>query len=217
MISKSLNYDKLSAVKNTPIDFATLISILPRYKSPKDKIASLEKKEMLIRLKKGLFVVHPSISREILSKELIANHLYGPSYISLESALSYHHLIPERVYQISSVTMKRGKKYHTSLGVFNYQNVPVDYFSIGVEQKFTESQAIFLIATPEKALCDQILLTKGLRLQSVKSIKLFLEEDLRIDLSERSHWDIEIIKSCISVGKKKNELTMLLKLLQSYG
>ncbi len=206
----------LAPFRNTPIDYASLISLLRHYKSPKDKIAAMEKQQQLIRIKKGLFVVAPSEGMATISKELIANHLYGPSYVSLESALSYHSLIPERVYLVSSVSIKRGKKYDTPFGRFDYRAVPPEYFSVGIQQRVTDSDTTFLIASPEKALCDMIVLSSRLRLQSAKAVQLFLEEDLRIDLMEYKNWNIEIIRACIAVGKKKSELNHLLKLLHSY-
>lgn len=199
---------------NIPIDYATLVAVLNQYRSPKDKIAALEKKGQLTRLKKGLFVVNPKISHCEISRELIANHLYGPSYVSLESALSYYKLIPERVYHVRSVTVKRAKQFTTPLGFFDYKTVPDTYFSIGIHQEKTESESVFMIASPEKALCDMIVLTSGLRLQSVKAVRSYLEEDLRVDLSEKRVWSTEIIRQCIEVGKKKNALMQLLKLLE---
>lgn len=205
----------LARFGNIPIDYATLASVLYQYRSPKDKIATMEKKQQLIRLKKGLFVVAPKISKSEISRELIANHLYGPSCISLESALSYYGLIPERVFSIRSVTIKRPKKYSTPLGEYDYRTVPKNYFSIGIEQEQTSSKSIFLIASPEKALCDMLLLTPGLRIQSVKALKTYLEENLRIDVSEKREWNTEIIRECIGAGKKKTALIQLLKLLET--
>lgn len=181
----------------------------------------MEKSDQLIRLKKGLYVVAPDYSKMEISRELIANHLYGPSYLSLESALSYYGLIPERVYNVRSVTAKRARKYSTPLGAFEYRTVPVDYFPIGIQQEETDSKSMFLIAAPEKALCDMMVLTSGLRLQSEKAVKTYLEENLRIDLPEACTiigrtWNTEIVRECIETGKKKTELTQLLKLLERY-
>ena len=206
----------LARFGNIPVNYAALISLLDGYLSPKDKIAALEKQKLLIRLKKGLYVLAPEISQSEISRELIANHLYGPSYISLESALSYHSLIPERVYAVRSVTTKRAKKYRTPLGDFHYSRVPENYYSIGIQQEHSKGNGIFLIAFPEKALCDMILLSPGLRLQSVKAMKVYIEENLRIDLTEKGDWNTEIISECIETGRKKAELEYLLKLLEQY-
>lgn len=205
----------LDQFRNTPVDYATLVTLLRDYRFPKDKIAAMEKQQQLIRIKKGLFVVAQQEGTSPISRELIANHLYGPSYVSLESALSYHNLIPERVYRVRSVTMKRFKMYDTPLGVFEYRTVSPEYFSIGIQQQVTQDNTAFLIASPEKALCDLIVLSSGLRLQSSKAVKIYLEENLRIDLFENRSWNTEIISQCIEVGKKKTALSQLLKLLKN--
>ncbi len=206
----------LAKVGTTPIEYTTLAALLSHYKSPKDKIATLEKQKQLIRVKKGLYVVVPGEGLATISRELIANHLYGPSYISLESALSYHKLIPERVYSVRSVTTKRAKKYHTQLGIFDYRTVKPDYFPIGIELQSPDNMTTFLMATPEKALCDMILLSSGLRLQSTKAVKTYLEEDLRLDLSEKQNWNTQTFRECLETGRKKTELTQLFNYFKSY-
>lgn len=197
-----------------PVDYATILTAFANYKSPKDKVAGLVKSGDLIRLKKGLFVVAPKIHNRPLSKELIANHLYGLSYFSLESALSFYGLIPERVHSFRSVTLKRAKHFSTPIATFDYVTVPNIYFSIGIRQEIISNQYAFLIASPEKALCDMIVTTPGLRLQSVKAMQNYLEEDLRIDFSIIETYDTEIIKQCIATGRKKTELTQLYKFLK---
>ena len=197
-----------------PIDTAALKAALDDYKSPKDKITTLEQSGLLIRLKRGLFVVAPMVHSQPLSKELIANHIYGPSYISLQTALSFYGLIPERVHTVCSITTKRSSSFINPLGNFDYITVPAAYFAIGIRQEIVNNNYAYLIATPEKALCDMIVETKGLKLQSIKAIQNYLEEDLRIDLSVIEHYDIDIINQCIELGSKKRELTLLYKLLQ---
>ena len=197
-----------------PIDTAALKAALDDYKSPKDKITTLEQSGLLIRLKRGLFVVAPMVHNQPLSKELIANHIYGPSYISLQTALSFYGLIPERVHTVCSMTTKRSSSFINPLGNFDYITVPAAYFAIGIRQEIVNNNYAYLIATPEKALCDMIVETKGLKLQSIKAMQNYLEEDLRIDLSVIEHYDIDIINQCIELGSKKRELTLLYKLLQ---
>ena len=168
----------------------------------------------MIRLKRGLFVVAPMVHSQPLSKELIANHIYGPSYISLQTALSFYGLIPERVHTVCSMTTKRSSSFINPLGNFDYITVPAAYFAIGIRQEIVNNNYAYLIATPEKALCDMIVETKGLKLQSIKAMQNYLEEDLRIDLSVIEHYDIDIINQCIELGSKKRELTLLYKLLK---
>ena len=92
-----------------PINKQLLLDILKEYKRPHDKIDELVKQQMLVQVKRGLYIAGPKLS--IVSPEslLIANHLYGPSYVSLDTALSHWGLIPERVYEISSVTTNNSK------------------------------------------------------------------------------------------------------------
>ena len=206
---------KLNQFGVIPIDYNTLVTTLGKYKSPKYKVARMENEGEIIRLKKGLFVVTPKVHLQTLSKELIANHLYGPSYVSCETALSFYGLIPERVYLTKSMVTKRSKSYSTSMGNFEYISVNEDYFAIGIRQEIVEDKFAFMIATAEKALCDLIISTKGLKIQSMKAMQIYLEEDLRMDLSSVQDFNIEIIRQCNSVSnKKKTELTQLLKVIE---
>lgn len=197
-----------------PVDFMTVASLFSDYKSPRDKVASLEKEGLLFRLKKGLYVVSPEIHGKALSKELMSNHLYGPSYVSMESALSHYNLIPERVFEIRAMTTKRGKVFSTPLGNFEYVKAKEDYFGIGIRQEIVDDSYAWMVASPEKAICDMIFSIAGLRLQSVKAMGQFLEEDLRIDFSSIDKFDTDIVKQCIEAGVKKTELTQLYKYLR---
>ena len=198
-----------------PINYSVLETIFKDYRSPKDKIANLERNGSIIRLKKGVFVVSPELSEQKISRELVANHLYGPSYISLESALSFYGLIPEKVYSVRSVTTKRARHFETAIGNYDYITVPDVYYSIGIRQEIINNEYAYLIASPEKAICDMILSARNFRIQSAKAMQLFLEEDMRIDLSSIEKFDTNIIRNCIEVGIKKNELSNLLKVIES--
>lgn len=199
---------------NIPIDIAVLLNTIGDYKFPRNKIAGMEKRGDIVRLKKGLYVVSEKISRKIVSRELIANHLYGVSYVSLETALSHYGLIPEKVHTVRSVTPKRAKHFENDFGRFEYVTVPAAYFSIGIRQQIVDNEYAYMISTPEKALCDTILTTAHLRLQSLKAMQTYLEDDLRLDFSAVEHWDTEIVKQCIKAGRKKGELTQLLKFIE---
>ncbi|MDR1725860.1 MAG: hypothetical protein LBR28_05690 [Bacteroidales bacterium] len=202
---------------NIPFTYAALEEMLHGYQSPYDKAAAMVRCGDIVRLRKGLYVVSPKISRREISRELVANHLYHPSYVSLESALAYYGLIPERVYTVRSVCMKLRKQYDTPLGHFEYIKVPENYYPLGVRQEIVNNEYAFLIATPEKALCDLILATPRLRLQSVRAMQTYLEEDLRLDFSAVERWDTEIVRQCAEAGKKKVELGLLLKLINQYN
>ena len=203
--------ETLNSLHNIPINSAVLKAFLSNLKYPKNKISDMEKSGELIRLKKDLYVS----SKSAISKELIANHLYGASYISLETALAYYGMIPERVYAICSMTIKRAKTFSTPLGNFEYKTVSANYFSIGLRQEIIENQYAFLIATPTKAICDMIVTTPNLRLQSVKAMRNYLTEDLRIDIDVLKTLDKNTVNQSIEIWKKKGELKQLLKFLET--
>ena len=200
--------DTMNLLHNIPVSSAVLKSFLSNLKYPKNKISDMGKNGELIRLKKDLYVY----SKSAISKELIANHLYGVSYISLETALAHYGMIPERVYTVRSMTTKRAKTFTTPLGPFEYKTVSQDYFSIGLQQEIIENQYAFLIATPTKAICDMIVSTPNLRLQSVRAMQSYLTENLRIDFDALKTLDKDVVRQCIETGKKKTELGWLSKI-----
>lgn len=196
-----------------PIDFSILKSLYPNHSSIHNKISDLEKSGKLIRLKKGLYVVSPTESATLLSIPLIANHIYGPSYISNKTALSYYGLIPERVYATQSATTKHTRKFTNSLGIFEYTQCSKDYFAVGITQASQDTMQ-FLIATPEKALCDLILFSPGLMLRFKKDVQTYLEQDLRFDMPAFYKMDVQILKQCLLYGKKKSIIKLLIQLIE---
>lgn len=207
--------EDLSQYGIVPVNYDVVAESLSNYNSPKDKVSRMERQGQLIRLKRGVFVVAPEVSHLTLSMELIANHLYGPSYVSLQSALRYYGLIPERVFVTRSVTTKRARSFPTPLGEFEYITMPESYYPIGIRQMVFEEEYSFLIATPEKALCDLIISTSGLRIQSAKAMREYLFEDLRIDDEEHENWDLDILRACIEHGRKRREIRFLLEVLNN--
>jgi hypothetical protein len=185
-------------------------------KFPKDKISKMEKTGELIRLKKGKYLIAKNLKDNPPSLELIANHLYGPSYVSFETALSHQGWIPERTYLVKSAIIKRKKLFHTPLGSFEYIRVPERYYSIGVLQNQSQDPYTYLIASPEKALCDLIITTKGLRIQSVKAMHYYLTEDLRLETDNLGNISSEIIREAEEFGYKKQELLMLRRVIDNY-
>jgi len=145
------------------IDSQTLLTLLADYKKPREAILRMIKNEELIRLKNGFYLISEKImhgSKKIIPFEQIANLLYGPSYLSMEWALSFYGMIPERVHTVTSMTLGRNKEYHTPVGNFSYFSLPYESYSIGVTQKKSpDFIGGFLIASPEKALADTVFKT----------------------------------------------------------
>lgn len=178
------------------------------------KAKRLEQDGKIIRLKKGLYVTSPRISRMELSPFLLANHIYGPSYVSMQTALRYYGLIPEAVYSVQSMTTGVARDYENTVGTFNYIHVPTKYYNIGVTIQ-ESSGTTFMIATPEKALCDLMVFTPNLNLRYQTSMRDYLEEDIRFDMDALLNFDLDIIKECAEVSRKKTMLKQLIKFIEN--
>jgi predicted transcriptional regulator of viral defense system len=86
----------------------------------------------------------------------IANKIYSPSYISLESALSHYGFIPETTLQITSVSTRKTNLFDTQFGVFSYQSIKNDlYFGYEI---IDNNNRPFTLSTPEKAILDYLYL-----------------------------------------------------------
>lgn len=212
-MERQIPYSELRPLGNVPVSMDVLQGLYADYESPNMHISLLEKKGVLIRLKRGLYVVSPEITGKELSDGLIANHLYGPSYVSFLWALRWYGLIPERVYTVTSVTTRHTREFDNPLGRFTYRGVSKDYFPIGIKMQ-EEAGINYLLATPEKALCDMLMIEKHVPDQSVASLVVFFEEDMRIEVDDIRQMDIRIIRRCMEVGNKKMVLANLLKLME---
>jgi hypothetical protein len=193
-----------------PLTKQVLLELLKEYKRPFDKINELVKQGVLVLVKNGLYIPGPASLVRGPEPFLLANHIWGPSYVSLESAMSYWGMIPERVYEVSSVTTKLSKIYTTPVGRFSYTHLPLPYYALGIQQtKLTDKQNV-LLASPEKALCDKVVATSGILLRSKKQVSDFLLEDLRISEERLKSLNVEKIKSWLPVAPKKSSLEMLI-------
>ncbi len=161
----------------TDVDISILYTCTPdsRY----GQVKRLLDQGKLIHIRRGLYCLGEKMGHVIKPHPFeLAQYIYGPSYISLESALSFHGLIPEAVYEITSTCIKRAKTFQTPLGVFSYTHLPSENFYLDVEI-VTESNAQFFIAKPWKAICDYVFCYK----KNWKGLAP-LFESLRIDQDE---------------------------------
>ena len=153
----------LKHIETPYIDAQTLLTFLAHYKKPREAIRRMVDNKELIRLKNGIYLISEKITQGKTSTipfEQIANFLYGPSYVSMEWALSFYGMIPERVHTVTSMTLGKNKEYNTPIGDFTYFQLPAKCFSVGVTKK--EAAGFlggFLIASPEKALSDIVFKT----------------------------------------------------------
>ena len=145
-----------------PNDFFTTAELMRiQLKSPDGRYGLVKRaiaKGDIIRIRRGLYVLSKRHQRNGIDLFELAQTIYGPSYISLESALSYHGWIPEGVQTTTSVSQNRSREFRTPLGVFSYSRMP-KFNYIGVE-RISSGRSLFLMADPAKALVDMFFVLK---------------------------------------------------------
>lgn len=197
-----------------PLTKQVLLHLLKDYKRPFDKINELVKAGELTPVKNGFYVPGPALNLPKPESFLIANHLWGPSYVSLETALSWWSLIPERVYEVASVTVKTTKTYQTPVGRFSYQHAALPWYSFGIRSVVLTDKQVAMVASPEKAVCDKIVFTSGILLRSTKAVQQFLVEDLRMEEEALHKLNTADIRLWLADAPKKTSLEMLVKTLE---
>lgn len=131
----------------------------------------LKKQGYVESIKRGLY----KLSGEQISDLYLANKLYEPSYISLEFALSYHSVIPETVYEITSVTPKATRRFEALGKIYSYRKIKQAAFTgytIKKQRGFS-----FQIADAEKAFVD---LTYFRIINKRKPVSRFAKEKINL-------------------------------------
>ncbi|HEC91497.1 MAG TPA: hypothetical protein ENI51_00640 [Candidatus Atribacteria bacterium] len=120
------------------------------------------------------------IDEEILFK--ISNQIYYPSYISLQTALSYYHLIPENVYEITAISTRKTYHFETSLGNFNYCSIkPQLFFGYHL---IKQRKYYFKIANIEKTLLDYFYFSPSIKTEQDFASIRFNQEVLTAQVDE---------------------------------
>lgn len=171
----------LKSIPYEEFDYQTLLDVVHGYARPRMKISAMLTKGDIIRVKKGLYILGEPLRRRPFCRELLANLIYGPSYISLEYALHYHGLTPERVEAVTSVTCGRSRTFATPVGTFSYRMIPLEAFRTGMDRVELDDGRSFLVAIPEKALADRIVADRGAGISTQKELHEYLLSSLRID------------------------------------
>jgi predicted transcriptional regulator of viral defense system len=170
-----------------------------RYGLVKRALASGE----LIQVRRGLYAVAPGRSGQPLDLFSLADRIYGPSYISLESALAVHGLIPEAVLAVTSVTARRSTEFKTPLGIFSYVRIPQSGIFAGVERR-TSAAGVSFVAEPLKALADYCYVHKK-RWTSLAEAS----RDLRLDDEALAGWKVTQVNALIPVYGSRRVRTFL--------
>ena len=205
---------QLRNIGGLPFDKGWLQSVFPNNLHLTDKVRQLVDTGQIIRLKRGMYVLSEELTQQPINRFLVANHLYGPSYVSLQTALRYYGLIPEAVYSIQSVTTKAARSFDTPIGMFFYTPAQLRWFPIGI-QMHTESNFSYLIATPEKALMDVVQFTAGVSMRYAKEVGEWLEEDLRFDMDQLGEINMDIIKQLAPLSHKQRTIETIRRFIEN--
>ena len=150
-----------------------------------------------------------------VAREVLANLIYGPSYVSLDYALAYYGLIPERVEDVTSVTTGKSRRFATPFGVFTYRPMSLRRYSPGILIEGQGEQR-FLIASPEKALVDKIWCDKRLKVSRIDDFADYLYEDLRMDPKRAASLNVERL-ALIAAAFKSRKITMLVRFITHHA
>lgn len=166
ILSQSLNYEKNGR--------QVLLNQLTRW----------QKKGLIVKLRKGVFLLNKSDRKVAASRTFIANQLYQPSYISMEYALQYHGLIPERVEDVTSITTKKTAAFKTPEGAFVYQHIKPQAYR-GFQMRKDDAGFSFFLAEPEKAIVDFLYL----------NLHKFVRNDLKVFSESYRFQNVEGLKN----------------------
>ncbi len=126
-------------------------------------------KGYLIMFRKGLYAIADTL--EEVDAMILATKIYSPSYISMETALSFYGIIPEAVFTMTSITTRKTKNFKTPVGNFSYQKIKKESFG-GFETR-TKNKISYNLALPEKALVDFFYLNKNIMDGSYKQFEAY--------------------------------------------
>lgn len=182
-----------------------LMDELKDYVNQSAKIRRMVDRGELMPIVRGVYETNSNIPGYYL-----APIIYGPSYLSFEFALAYYSLTPEAVYHFTSATFekKKTKQYNTPYGTFTYRDVPSDVYPLGIVLH-SENGYGFQIASPEKAICDQLYKISPVKNRSELESLLF--EDLRIDRGDFFRLNMTALYEIASRYQTQNH-----KLLKAY-
>ncbi len=193
-----------------PIPHNVLINLYSSVRHPEQKIKYLKSKGELTSLIRGWYLN----TRSSYSVFHIANHLYGPSYVTGLSVLSYFGWIADKSTTIQSCVIKRGKVITTKVGYFNYCSIPSDVFHLGLMRFEVEKNVNCIIANPTKALYDHLTNTPYLSFSGKNDLLTYLDDDLRFDTDRLHQLDLLLLESLSIIGDKKRQIKILYNLVK---
>ena len=176
------------------------------YKNPKCKLEKLVKQGKYTPIIRGFYETNPKTAGYLLSG------FYSPSYLSFEYALYRYSIIPEAVfvYTLATYGKNRSKEYDTPFGTYSFQDVPKEVYPYGL-RVLEENGYIYWMATPEKALCDQLYSIKPI--EHKRYFENLLFDDMRVYEDSLDDMDIGLI-SKIAPKYHSTNVNLFCKLME---
>ncbi len=199
-----------SRAPSEELDYGFVMDCLKNYKFPRTKLTHLLKSQALIRVKKGLYVFGTLFNRHAYSLETLANLIYGPSYVSLEWALQAYGMIPERVEEVTSVTFKRTQIFKTPIARFSYAHRSLLSYPVGLIRRQISEYQSYLMASPEKALIDLLIVRRG-QVSTIVELKEILFDDFRIEEDDLQKLNLSVMKK-INDSYRHSTITHLIRM-----
>ncbi|MBN2073258.1 MAG: hypothetical protein JW770_04870 [Actinobacteria bacterium] len=171
-------------------------------KTIKNNLGRWVKEGLLIRMRKNLYELAQPGFKSGIPDVYVANKLYAPSYVSLETALSIYSMIPDIAIHVTSITTRATREFKNKYGSFFYRSCQKKAFT-GYRLMGYEGFKV-LIADREKAMVDFIYFSLRQR-----KILDFEEERFEKDLIARLEWDRAIKYADLFNLRTKNKLSEL--------
>jgi len=213
IVSKAMTFNELkNKAKNYPLfKLEDVFKWFPKAKrsTTLNQLNFWTKKGYIGRIKRGIYKLSDF---EIREPFLLANFIYSPSYISLETALNYYGIIPDIPFAVTSVTIQKTINFKVeNYGSFFYSKIKPDLF-FGFNLILADRKYGYNIAKPEKALFDYLYL----RAKEVKSAGGFIEE-LRLSFPSNFHWQSFKKWAKLVSRKNRNFHNLIEILIKKYG
>ena len=164
------------------------------------------------RVRRGLYCLSSELSPVLPHPYVLSNLVYGPSYISMETALEFHGWIPEAVHNVFAITNARGRRFLTPFGLFRYETIKQSPLMSGVERYENDPSGTFFVASPLKALCDMVV-ARNLDWRGIEP----LEESLRIEREYLERLSISDFRQLENVYYSKKAAQFLIGLKKELG
>ncbi|MBF0207065.1 MAG: hypothetical protein HQK53_09265 [Oligoflexia bacterium] len=180
---KTIRLELLEKVQVPELTTSMLLGYLSNYRGPRKEISKLAQKGLIKPIKQGVYIAGKEFKLRPYSIDILGNMIYGPSYISLETALGYYGFIPERVESTTSVCLGNSRSFDTNIGTFEYCHLCSELYPHGITLLEVFDNSFYLHATAEKALFDFIYFREKIKdINNPSEYFNYVVDSYRIDI-----------------------------------